>query len=123
MAGDFETFVREAAFHGKAYPALEEYYEIAGRIPENLRLIRQEYIDGDMKSALAEVGIRLTKKLPVTNVSQHGTREEYLTPVAERAIYERFHWFFDRGYYERIVPARARDGFLKRLFRSYRRNG
>ncbi|MBO6634002.1 hypothetical protein [Parvibaculum sp.] len=123
LAGDFDTFVCEAAFHGKTYPALEEYYEIGGRIPENLRLIRQEHIDGDMKSALAEVGIRFTERLPVTNVSEHGTREDYLTAVAERAIYDRFRWFFDHGYYERAAPARPREGFFKRLVRSYRRNG
>jgi hypothetical protein len=122
MAGDFEIFVCESAFHGKASPALEEYYEIGGQMPKNLRLIRQEHIDEDMKSALAEAGIRLTKKLPVMNVSEHGTREDYLTPDAERAIYDRFQWFFDHGYYEREIPAGRRSGFFRRLARSYRRN-
>jgi len=123
MAGDFEAFARHASFNGKVYPALEEYYEIGGTTPGNLRLIRQEHMEEDLTSALAEAGIRVSGPLPVTNASQHGAREEYITAVAERAIYDRFRWFFDREYYERIEAPLRRRGLWRRWVRSYLRNG
>lgn len=119
MAGDFETFARHATFNGKTYPALEEYYETGGRRPGNLRLIRQEHIEEDLGAALAEVGIRVSGPVPVANASEHGSREDYITALAERAIYDRFRWFFDHGYYERIEAPRPRETLWRRWMRSY----
>jgi len=90
---------------------LREFYEIDGRIPGNLRLLRFEHLAEDLAEALRELGVDTgAAPFPWVNRSARGDYRAYYTPAAEAAVYRRYRWVFDRGLYPRIAPLMGASG-------------
>ncbi len=99
LKGDFEKFAVESLYHGRELSEIYKYFEIDGKIPSNINILRFENLQADLKNALFEVGIEFGDPLPIVNKTKHGHYREYLTPKAEKAIYKRYQWLFARGFY------------------------
>jgi hypothetical protein len=100
MEEDFETFACKAPYHGRLPAQIEEWYELDGRLPENLRILRFENLESDLHRAVGEL-YPVTARLPRLNASEHAPYTAYLTPNAEEVIYRKYHWLFERGFYVR----------------------
>ena len=84
---------------------LKDFYMLDGRIPENLRMLRFERLADDLASALADVGVDAHPGgFPWINRSTRQDYPSYYTDRAEKAVYRRYHWVFDRGLYPRLNP-------------------
>jgi hypothetical protein len=100
LSGDFAAFAARAAYHGQLPGRIEDWFEIDGRMPPNLRILRFETLDAGLSRALAPF-CRIVSPLPQLNASAHAPYKEYLTPEIEEAIYQKYRWPFDRGFYVR----------------------
>ncbi len=69
--------------------------------PAQLRVLRYEHLAEEYAAAMASIGYE-PAPLPHLNASTHPDAEELLTPRAEAAIYEKFQYLFDNGYYDRL---------------------
>ena len=78
----------------------ERWLTLDGRVMENQRFIRFESLREDLSSLAEEFGFR-DAELPHLNRSRRGHYAEYMTPVAEQAIFSRFKYLFTAGYYHR----------------------
>ena len=78
----------------------ERWLTLQGKVLENQRFIRFESLAQDLSALSEEFGFR-EAMLPHLNRSQRGHYSEYMTPVAEEAIYRRFEYMFSAGYYKR----------------------
>ncbi len=106
QSGDFAAFAERAAYHGQLPGRIEDWFEIAGRIPANLRVVRFESLEADLARALAPF-CGIVSPLPRLNASAHAPYKNYLTPDIEMAIYNKYRWPFDRGYYAREEFSRS----------------
>ena len=96
--------------NGHPYPDdLATFYTLDGEIPENLRVIRFEHLAGDLIDALRTIGIDGGGEVPWFNRSPHDDYRSYYTRRAEEAVYDRYRWAFDRGFYPRLDPASLPD--------------
>jgi hypothetical protein len=102
MMQDFETFASDSPYYGKRHSGIEGYFTVSGRRPEALRVVRYEQLDDDLREALASVGLASVAQLPWRNRSRHDHWRCYYTPAAEQAVYERFRWVFEQGWYPRM---------------------
>ena len=100
QSGDFTAFAERAAYHGHLPGRIEDWFEIDGRIPANLRILRFETLQADLARELAPF-CRMVSPLPWLNASAHAPYRDYLTPRIESAIYQKYRWPFDRGFYSR----------------------
>jgi len=100
LAGDFATFARKAPYHGRLPGRIEDWFEIGGRMPDNLRVVRFETLEQDLYRTVAPF-CRIASSLPKLNSSQHDPYKEYLTSDTEEAIYQKYKWPFDRDFYPR----------------------
>jgi hypothetical protein len=137
--GDFETFAKEAPYNYSkktGLPGIEHYYEIDGKIPKNVRILRLENIDQDLNNVFTENKIKTDKarslkripkrnvlkspkavlmealsilklykpyRLPQINITgKTNSIRDLLTKESEQAIYNKYKWVFDNGYYERF---------------------
>lgn len=96
LAGDLEKFVLGSRW----WFEFNDYYEIEGRLPSNLFVIRYETFVQDMKKRFSEC-YKVDLDIPELNKTTHGGRKSYLTPSLEKAIYNKYKWIFDKGYYSR----------------------
>lgn len=104
LAGDFAEFARKAPYYGRVPARIHEWYEIEGASPPNLRILRFE----SLRSELIEFASRfgpLKQDMGRENTTAHAPFEEYLTAETEQAIYEKYRWPFDKGFYARRVFA------------------
>lgn len=99
---DFQTFAVKSLDHGGPTRPIQCYFLLDGVIPPNLRILRFENLADDLRSALATVGINEAVELPQNNVSVHAPFLSYYTRVAEEAVYQRYKWVFDQGFYSRL---------------------
>jgi hypothetical protein len=104
QAGDFTDFALKAPYHGRLPSCIEDWYEIDGRMPPNLRLVRFEALEAELYALMAQFHPVRTK-LPRLNATEHASFASYLTPAAEEAIYRKYRWLFDRGLYARERPS------------------
>jgi hypothetical protein len=102
---DFESFAIKSTDHGGPGMSLQTYFLLDGRMPENLRVIKMENLAEGVKEALRTVGIETTDDFPEENVSEHDPFLSYYTRAAEEAVYQRYKWVFDEGFYKRIDPS------------------
>lgn len=102
MTNDFVKFAIESPYHGRATSQIQQYFEVDGKIPPMLRILRHESLDEDFAAAMTDIELR-TGPLPRHNISRHDRFDRYLTPDAEEAIYKRFQWAFDTGLYDRFT--------------------
>lgn len=94
---DFTEWVEQVRFAD-----VSRYFLVHQRErPTSLRVLRYEHLASDYADAMASVGYD-PAPLPHLNASTHPDAEELLTPTAEAAIYEKFRYLFDEGYYERL---------------------
>lgn len=103
LAGDFAEFAKQAPYHGCLPGRMEDWFEIEGRIPQNLHVLRFENIEQDLNALISSIS-PLRSPLPKLNATVHAPYTCYLTPEIEDAIYRKFRWPFDRGYYRREIP-------------------
>lgn len=86
-------------FYGDTY-SIESYY--VPPLPEQagiVRVVRYESLQADLDALGLGMGV-----VPWENKSEHGPAAEYVTtPDIEAAIYRRYQWIFDNGYYPRIT--------------------
>ncbi len=101
LEGDFEKFAIESLYFGRRLSKIEDYFILDEKMPSNLTVLRFENLESDLQTALSEVGIEFGSHLPVVNQTKRSHYREYLTPKAEKAIYQRYQWVFDHGYYDR----------------------
>lgn len=103
---DFEHFATHSSFWGRASAGVDRWILIDGQKPKNLILVRQEALEVELHRALDHVGLGdLAWHLPKENVTKHDHFVEYLTPLSEGAIYERYTWLFETGLYKRHLFA------------------
>ena len=105
-AGDFLEFVRHAPFNSRLPVHIEDWYEIDGAAPGNLRVLRFENIEQELYAAVSPT-IPITRKLQKLNVSDRPSYGEFLNPAVEEAIYRKYQWVFDRGFYPRELTAQS----------------
>ena len=86
---------------------MKDFYLLDGRFPGNLRLLRFERLIEDLRDALRDVGIVAPEEVPRINQSRRGDYRSYYTPQAEEAVYGRYRWVFDEGFYPRLDFAPA----------------
>lgn len=101
---DFEHFVQEFE------PAPFENWvtSSAGVVPGNLRRLRVECLDEDMREAYRDLGLPEPSEVPHLNTVAERGLPEAISPEAEAAIFRRWRFLFEFGGYERdALPARA----------------
>lgn len=96
---DFETFAKCSVDHART--PLETFFLRDGVTPPNLRILRQEHLEDDLRQALLELGVP-AGSLPRRNASHHDDYRRYYTEEAEAAVYDRYRWVFERGFYPRL---------------------
>ena len=101
LASDFETFAVESPYFGRKLSQIKNYFLIDGITPNNLAVIKYEQLNSDLTKVLAELNITLNTPITKVNISKHKDYHHYLTPKAEAAIYQRYQWLFDAGFYPR----------------------
>lgn len=102
---DFETFALRSGNHAGDLRPLEAYFTLDGALPPNLRIVRYEHLLPDLQAALEVIGLDRPIELSVVNDSRHDHFRAYYTQKAEEAVYHRYQWAFDQGFFERIVVA------------------
>jgi hypothetical protein len=101
MTGVFDRFCREALYPYIAAPLpIETYYTLDGvKPPANMRLLRQERLEGDLDAAVSEIAVR-HRRLKHVNVTEHAAWTHYITPANEPFIFDKYRWLFQ--FYERM---------------------
>jgi hypothetical protein len=92
----FEEFV--AQFSPSDYRLWLQYQK--SDLP-NIKVIRFERINSDFKAYANEFGFR-NPSMPHLNASGGETYLNVMTPALEEAIYDKYRFLFDRGYYSRL---------------------
>lgn len=108
LAGDFREYLRNAAFFGALPPRLDRYFQLGNVIPPNMQILRNEYLDVDLRMRLAPYLVANPTELPRSNTTQHDSWTEYYDDVTEELCYRRHRWFFDLGFYPRLPFAYER---------------
>lgn len=103
LAGDFRSFALTAEPHGGANRGIESYFLLDGVEPENLRIARYENLSNEVCHVLAQAGVAAQpSELPHNNTSVHRHWRTYYDAETEAAVFSRYRWVFDLGYYERL---------------------
>jgi hypothetical protein len=84
---------------------LAGYYTLEGCCPPNLRVLRFEDLAAEVVGALQDLGVAAPREFPWANRSDRGDWQGYYTRRAEEAVYRRYRWAFDQGFYPRLDPA------------------
>jgi len=100
MAGDFERFAADAPYHGRLPAGIENWYELDGKMPENLRIIRFETLEADLRHAVGQL-YPISAGLRRLNATAHAPYQSFLTRKSEEGIYRKYRWLFDRQFYRR----------------------
>ena len=74
-----------------------------GVVPANMRFIRTESMDTDLRAALDAIGLPPDTPVPVLNVAPNRFDPGAITPRAEAAIHARYRLYFERGLYLRMT--------------------
>lgn len=105
LNNDFETFAIESLYLGRKSSQIEDYFVLEGITPNNLVVIRHEQLYSDLQKVLTDLDITLDSPITRINDTKHKDYHQYLTPKAERAIYNRYQWLFDSGFYQREITS------------------
>ena len=101
LNNDFETFATESPYFGRKLSRIEDYFLVDGKMLENMAIVKQENLDEDLNRILTELNLTLDSGVKKQNGTKHADYHEYITPQAEAAIYRRYQWLFDAGFYQR----------------------
>lgn len=99
-AGDFETFAQKAPYYGHLPSRIERYYSLPAGTPDNLQKMRLEDIDGEL-AVLAPYSLRRWSMRHQNRTNGRRQWRDYITPTAESAIYEKYHYLFN--FYPREI--------------------
>ncbi|MCH7788290.1 MAG: hypothetical protein IH940_02500 [Acidobacteria bacterium] len=112
LENEFPVYLRQAGFFGSAPPRFERYYQLAGRVPANLRILRFESLESDLCRHIAPfVSDRPRENyLEVENATEHSPYWEHYDAEAEELCYQRHRWLFDSGYFARRDDFRSSGG-------------
>lgn len=99
FSAPFDIFAEASQSHTGA--STDSFYQIDGRIPESLRLLRFEHLRRDLLEQLASLGITRLPRLKHINRTHHGDYRRFYTRAAEEAVFRRYAWQFAQGWYER----------------------
>lgn len=102
LMGDFEKFAIQSRDHGDVDRPIQTYLLLNNRLSDNLKILRSENLEAELMEVLRSLGLETDRHLPRDNQSQHDDPVRYYTRVAEEAVYRRYQWIFDRGYYPRF---------------------
>lgn len=102
LSGNFENFAIYSQNHCGETRPIQSYFLLDGQVPENLRILRAESLETELKDVLRSIGVHDAAPLRRYNESQHGEPSHYYTRAAEEAVYRRYQWVFDHGYYPRL---------------------
>ena len=84
---------------------IKNYYSIGANIPKNLRIVRFENLQHDIRRELSGL-TRSVFELPHLNSSYNRSADDrtetLMTPETEEAIYTRYRWLFQHGIYRRM---------------------
>lgn len=103
MQHDFEEFARKAPFQGRLPARIEDWYTLDGAVPPNLRIVRFEKLEEELRAAIDEF-CSAEGRLPRRNATPHESYALHLSQAAEEAIYQKYRWLFDSGFYRRESP-------------------
>jgi hypothetical protein len=110
LAGDFAEFARKAPYNGRNPARIEDWYEIDGKQPANLQILRFENLETELNDLVGRMH-PVARKLEKKNFTKHAPFMSYVTSEAERAIFRKYRWIFDNNFYPRAtVAADARSG-------------
>jgi hypothetical protein len=105
---DFTTFARESHDHMAGRTKLEDYFLLDGAFPSSLQVVHAENLADEVQTALRRVDIGESVEFPWVNRSIHEDFLSYYTKEAEEAVYGRYRWVFDQGFYARLDPEMIR---------------
>jgi len=83
---------------GVSTPA--NWMTIDGEAPANLQIIRFEQLNADLRRYATEHGFPVPP-LDHLNSSKRGHYSDYMCPRSEQAVYDKFTFIFENGFYER----------------------
>lgn len=98
--GSFLEFARHAPLGKRPPTRIEDYYELDGAAPANLRILRYENLERELYDAVRPI-LPITHSLGRYNAEPHPPYRDFHTPDVEEAIYRKYRWAFDSGYYAR----------------------
>jgi SAM-dependent methyltransferase len=119
LTRDFTTFAQRSSLNQhNSIRSLENYFFWNGEIPPNLKIIRFENLEAEIKDALSSIGIESRADFPWRNKSRHEEYLTYYTKEAEEAVYSKFKWVYDAGFYERMKewPRSRDDGEVEPIY-------
>jgi len=100
LSGDFERFAAEAPYHGRLPAGIEDWYEIDGKMPENMRIVRFEALEEELNKVVGEL-YPISARLRRLNATAHAPYPSFLSQKSEAGIYRKYRWLFDRQFYRR----------------------
>ncbi len=110
LTSDFETFAVKSKPHGWLKRPIESYFTLDGEIPPNMHILRLEHLLEDLNPALEAAGLPRVENLPRANTSEHADFRGYYTVRSEQAVFERYRWLFDQGFYDRLDRGELSNG-------------
>jgi len=83
--------------------AIKNYYSMGAIFLDNLRVLRYEHIEADLNGQLSQFGYEPIALRPV-NISDERPDRSFmmLSKEVEEAIFNRYRWIFEHGFYSRI---------------------
>lgn len=101
LENDFATFAIKSPYFGRKLSRVEDYFLVDGTMPENMMVIKQEQLNSDLTKVLAQLELTLETPITKINGTKHADYRQYITAESEAAIYQRYQWLFDAGFYQR----------------------
>lgn len=96
QAGDYAAFVDGSRW----WFDFRDYYTLGGSVPGNLRIVRQEDYADTLALTCGDSFIR-PLKVPELNRSHDSEYRDVMDAALEEAIYRKYRWIFDKGFYPR----------------------
>lgn len=96
MAGDYPAFVAGSRW----WFDFRDYYTLDGTVPDNLRIVRQEN-HADTLALTCGDSLERPLQVPEVNRSHDGHYRDIMDAELEQAIYFKYRWIFDKGFYPR----------------------
>ena len=101
LAGDYAAFVAGSRW----WFDFRDYYTLDGDVPDKLRIVRQEDYAATLTLTCGDC-LALPLDVPEVNRSHDSDYREVMDAELEQAIYLKYRWIFDKGFYprERFAP-------------------
>lgn len=100
MENDFSKFAKESLFFARKTAEFEHYYSLNGEMLRNMKILRFEDLDNEIALHLKDY-VRDAETLKKKNATVRQGYHEYISADVEEAIYRKYQWVFDQGFYAR----------------------